>query len=365
MPSGADPEERPGCERTQSAADSEAAAPGEPPVTGERLIPEAFAGELVHAEHVARYLLAARLAPGRRVLDIACGEGYGSALLARAGARSVVGVDIDADTVAYARRRYGLDFREGDAKRLDLPDGSVDLIASFETIEHVAEPEAVLDELARLLAPGGLLLISTPNAGEYLEDNPFHIHEFTPEEFFGALRARFASIRPLYQQNLLLSAILDERGLAEDDLRQARPWELAKVAGVPVGRELYTLALCGAGDLPELAADLGVAASIFEAHELAKLVREWQARAETAERNERSWTERAETAERNEQSWRERAETAERLVTEWNARALEAERQNRELRETLDRIRASLSWRITRPLRALRGRERRLPPDSR
>jgi SAM-dependent methyltransferase len=305
--------------------------------TGERLVPEAYAGELVLAEHVARYLLAARLAPGRRVLDAACGEGYGSAMLAGAGAASVVGVDIDAQTVAHARRRYGLNARVGDVGELPFADGDFDLVVSFETIEHVADPERVLGEFARVLAGDGLLLVSTPNAREYLVDNPFHVRELTPEELIGALESRFGEVRPLYQQNFLTSAILDAGTLAVADSEQRLDLEVRMVARVEPGRELYTLALCGPPGLPALHADIGVLSDVYEAHDLAQ---------------------RAVEAERILREWNERATEAERLVGEWQARASEAERQNAELRATLDRIAGSLSWRLTGPLRALRGRSR-------
>jgi 2-polyprenyl-3-methyl-5-hydroxy-6-metoxy-1,4-benzoquinol methylase len=187
--------------------------------TGERLIPEAYAGEIVLAEHLARYHLAARLAPGRRVLDAACGEGYGAAMLAAASAASVVGVDIHAETVAHARRRYELDVRIGDVGKLPFANGEFDLVVSFETIEHVPDPEGALSEFARVLAPDGVLIVSTPNATEYLVENPFHQRELTPVEFFAALDARFVTVRPLYQQNFLTSVVLDGERLERDDGR--------------------------------------------------------------------------------------------------------------------------------------------------
>jgi SAM-dependent methyltransferase len=305
--------------------------------TGERLMPEAFAGELVLAEHVARYLLAARLAPGRRVLDAACGEGYGTAMLAGAGAARVVGVDVDEETVAHARRQYGLDARVGDVGELPFADGEFDLVVSFETIEHVPDPEQVLSEFARVLGDDGLLLVSTPNAREYLVDNPFHVRELTPEELIDALESRFAEVRPLYQQNFLTSAIFDAGTLALADREQRLDLESRKVAGVEPGRELYTLALCGPAGLPALPADVAVLSDVYEAHELAH---------------------RAAEAERILRDWHERATEAERLVGEWQARATEAERQTAELRATIERIAGSLSWRLTRPLRAMRGRSR-------
>jgi SAM-dependent methyltransferase len=304
--------------------------------TGERLIPEAAVGELVLAEHLARYRLATRLARGRRVLDAACGEGYGTAMLAAAGASAAVGVDIDPATVRHAAAGHGIDARVADVAALPFDDGSFDLVVSFETIEHVLEPHNVLDELRRVLAPGGLLLISTPNAREYKVENEFHVRELDPDEFVAALQARFAAVRVLYQQNFLLSMVVDEQRLAQDDPAQPVSLDVTKAYGVPPGRELYTLALCGLEpDLPTLEADVAVVTGVYEAHELA---------ARTVE------------AERLVVTWHERATEAERIQREWQARATEAERQNEELRTTIERIRASISWRITKPLRSLRCR---------
>jgi SAM-dependent methyltransferase len=324
--------------------------------TGERLVPEAVLGELVLAEHLARYRLAARLAAGRRVLDAACGEGYGTALLARAGAASVVGIDIDAATVRHARERHEVDARRGDVTALELDDGSFDLVVSFETIEHVAEPERALDELVRVLAPDGVLLVSTPNPREYLVNNPFHVRELAPEELLDALRARLPAVRPLYQQNFLTSAVLDEERLAAADGAHALGLDATKVAAVEPGRELYTVALAARGELPALEADVAVLASIHEAHRMARDLRAWPERAAEAERLVADWEARATEAERVQREWEQRATTAERVQAEWQARATEAERQNAELRAALDRIAGSMSWRVTKPLRRLRGR---------
>ena len=158
-------------------------------------MPELQHGELVHAEHLARYLVAAELAPERRVLDAACGEGYGTALLAAAGARSAIGVDLDESTIVHARGRHpGPEFVQADVRQLPFEDRAFDLIVSFETIEHVRDPDAVLDELQRVLADDGLLIVSTPNKHQYLVDNEFHEREFAHEEFVALLEARFASV---------------------------------------------------------------------------------------------------------------------------------------------------------------------------
>lgn len=171
--------------------------------TGERMVPES-ADRFTFWEHVYRYAFAARFAKGKRVLDIACGEGYGAAALHRAGAANVIGVDIAEGVCLHARQRYGLDARVGSAERIPLPDGSVDVIVSFETIEHVPDPHRFLDECSRVLAPEGRLIISTPNKAVYAREgvarNPYHCSEMTEEEFASDLRARFRGIK-LYSQH--------------------------------------------------------------------------------------------------------------------------------------------------------------------
>jgi 2-polyprenyl-3-methyl-5-hydroxy-6-metoxy-1,4-benzoquinol methylase len=134
--------------------------------------------------HLRRYDLAATLARGRRVLDAACGTGYGASLLrAQGAAASVLGIDIDPDTIDYARRRFGapgVEFRIASAASTGLADASVDLVTSFETIEHMEDPETLLAEFVRVLRPGGTLVLSTPNDWGLTE---FHAHSFTPDQF--------------------------------------------------------------------------------------------------------------------------------------------------------------------------------------
>jgi 2-polyprenyl-3-methyl-5-hydroxy-6-metoxy-1,4-benzoquinol methylase len=185
--------------------------------TGERMVPEA-ADPQTFWQHILRYRFALQFAVGKRVLDIACGEGYGSAALLRGGAQSVVGVDIDATAVEHARERYGIDARQGDAVAIPLPDASLDLIVSFETIEHVPSPGAFLDECVRLLAPGGKLLVSTPNKGVYhagIDPNPFHCSEMTLDELTENIRSRFASHR-IFTQHFVSASAWSPRVLHAD-----------------------------------------------------------------------------------------------------------------------------------------------------
>lgn len=243
-------------------------------VTGERLVPDRQHGELVHAEHMARYLLTAQLAHGRRALDAACGEGYGTELLRRAGAERAVGIDVDEVTVKAARERYGADFEVAAVERLPFEDDAFDLVASFETIEHVEDAEAAVRELRRVLAADGTLVISTPNASQYLVGTEFHVREFETSEFVELLERHFGDVRVLHQQNWLTSAIL-----VPDDLREATgqrelELEVRKVAGAEPGRELYAVALCGAADAGASLRQVAVMSGIHEAHELARLLRD-------------------------------------------------------------------------------------------
>ena len=163
--------------------------------TGERYLPD-IPGN-IRFEHVHRYLLAGELAAGRRVLDIACGEGYGTALLARTAAH-VVGVDIVPAVVAHARRRYrqsNLSFAVGSAAAIPLADQSIDLVVSFETLEHLEQHDEMMQDVKRILRPGGLVVVSSPDRQQYSDlpnyQNPFHQRELYREEFERLLQAHF------------------------------------------------------------------------------------------------------------------------------------------------------------------------------
>ena len=160
----------------------------QPEPSGERYIPTLMTADIA-VEHWHRYAIAARFVAGLRVLDIASGEGYGSLLLAESAA-TVIGVDIDAETVAEARQRYvrgNLSFAEGSAAAMPLPDASVDVVVSFETLEHHDQHEEMFREIRRVLVPGGLCIVSTPDRVVYSEQtdyrNPFHVKELSTTEF--------------------------------------------------------------------------------------------------------------------------------------------------------------------------------------
>lgn len=158
--------------------------------------------------HEVRYRFAAPRCRGRKVLDIACGAGYGSVILA-AEAESVIGGDIEEQAVEFARRNYSspnLRFERMDALAIPIPDASVDAVVSFETIEHVPDAGAFLGEVARILQPGGVFIVSTPvvPVTNHAPRNPHHVVEFSLADFGALLRARFESVE-LYGQSRVQS----------------------------------------------------------------------------------------------------------------------------------------------------------------
>lgn len=153
--------------------------------------------------HLDRYRFAARQVRGRRVLDCACGTGYGVRLLREIGeAASVVGVDIENKAIQYACQKHRVDstaFICSSADRLPLADNAVDIVTSFETIEHVPDDEALVEEFYRVLRADGILIISTPNQWP-LATTPHHVREYDRGSFLKVLEPRFDCIE-LYNQN--------------------------------------------------------------------------------------------------------------------------------------------------------------------
>ena len=231
--------------------------------TGERFTPECV--REIWYEHWHRYVFAREFARGKRVLDAACGEGYGSALLASV-AQNVVGVDIAEQAIAHARSRYAelsnLRFERGDCTALAVSPGSFDLIASFETLEHVQAQEQLLAGFARALAPAGLLLISSPDKHAYSEvsgfRNEFHVRELYRDELLELLRPHFPHVR-LYGQKLLFqSAIWDiektPHSVAAATVTGSNGPPDTGLAYAP----LYFLAVCSRQPLPETLPDLAL-----------------------------------------------------------------------------------------------------------
>lgn len=233
------------------------------PFTGERFTPECV--REIWYEHWHRYAFARRLAAGKRVLDAACGEGYGSALLAQVAAE-VVGVDIDSTSVEHARARYaanpGLSFERADAAKLPFADGSFDVIVSFETLEHLAEQEQMIAGFARVLRDDGVLLVSSPDKRTYSEvsgfRNEFHVRELYREELLDLLRTHFPAVR-LYGQKLLFQSVLWN---LQTPLRDNEAWTAEQSGGsLSAGLDyapLYFIAVCSKSVQPTALPDLSL-----------------------------------------------------------------------------------------------------------
>jgi SAM-dependent methyltransferase len=163
---------------------------GVPPLalTGERTLPDVPAENYWFRRHLAVYEWIADRCAGLEVVDLACGEGYGSEVLARRAAR-VTGVDANPDAFEHARLKYerpGVSFVRDLVESYEEP---CDAVVFLQTIEHVEDPKALLDRFRSLLRPGGTAYVSTPNvltlapAGAEKSDNPWHLREYRPEEF--------------------------------------------------------------------------------------------------------------------------------------------------------------------------------------
>ena len=285
--------------------------------TGERCVPWTDDVQIVY-EHLHRYHFAAPYVDSKRVLDLGSGEGYGAALLARTAAE-VVGVDIDPASVEHSRRTYdgrpNLTFLEGSIADLGrFEAASFDVAVCFETIEHVDDHEAVVDEIARVLTPDGLLFLSTPDRDVYSpagRHNPFHARELNRSELTSLLARSFSEVA-FWGQTASAGSFMRllEGAAAEDEVQTvfvARDDENGWAAGDPPP-PTYLVAVAGRTTIPLLPA---TSALVDPAREVVAVER------------------------------RERDEQA-RLAQE----------RDRVLRAMLD----STSWRLTAPLRWLKAR---------
>jgi len=209
--------------------------------TGERLIPDQVRDDDLYHEHVVRYIFAAQLAGGRTVLDAGCGAGYGSAILARAGARHVLGVDIAPEAIAYARQHYhaqNVSFEVMDVRAMPLKDASFDLVAALEVIEHLAEQEAFVSEVRRVLKDNGVFVVSTPNTATYPPGNPFHLRELSLADF-GALLGQFFPALAIFEEDYETAISVRPAGGA-----QPSGWTLVSAQEKVPRQGDYYLAVC-------------------------------------------------------------------------------------------------------------------------
>jgi SAM-dependent methyltransferase len=174
---------------------------GVPPLelTGERTLPDVPEENYWYRRHLAVYEWIAARAHGRRVVDLACGEGYGSAVLGRTAA-SVVGVDANPEAFEHARLKYTAANVRFERTMVELWRGDVDCAVFLQTIEHVPDPDGVLEHVRELIGPAGVAYVSTPNVltlapqGAERSGNPWHVREYRPEEFRALCERHFGSV---------------------------------------------------------------------------------------------------------------------------------------------------------------------------
>ncbi len=329
--------------------------------TGERMIPGVPGHEDLFLEHVVRYRFASHFAPGKKMLDTGCGCGYGSYHLARNGADSVLGIDLSPEAIAYGREHFKherLTFRTGDVLDTGLEEASFDTITAFEVFEHLRDPGRFLAETRRLLKPGGVFILSTPNAHTYVAGgehgkNPYHVREYTPEEFAGLLEECFEQVS-LYAQSpwagLSIFPVLADTSDTHVDARAGlvlppteSAWGEAAPAVVTPAACAYVVAVCGdssidratlpSGRLYAMARDLGRPSEDRArwTKQAQDLEAELDGRTRWVEILQRSLDERDETIRKLQMEFEERSQWAQELdrTVQAQARLIAALRRQR------------------------------------
>jgi SAM-dependent methyltransferase len=313
------------------------------------LTPDRVRGDLVETGQAARYWWAAGLTVGRRVLDVGCGVGRGSAILLEGGAGEVVGVDVARAVIeaAQASERQGLRFERGDIEQLRYPDASFDAVVCFDVIEHVEHLDVVLPELARVLALEGVLATSRPGG-------------VTSQDFEAALRRQWRHVRLLGQHDWVGSGVIDD---SHPTSERGEPLEPIQVHSVATGKpedEPQTVGLASATELPDPPPPTAAFSGVLE-------VRRWLEHTDEQQRaldGQRLHIQRLTTMQRERAELRARlieAEAQGARVVQLEAELEEARRQRDDLRlrlETSDQILhdvvGSPSWKITKPLRRIK-----------
>lgn len=223
--------------------------------TGERLVTQIQ--DETATEHLHRYGLALNYCKDKKVVDIACGEGYGSSFLSNI-ASEVTGVDIDAGVVKFASEKYrkqNLKFKQGSAAQIPVEDNWADVVVSFETIEHHDQHEKMIREIRRILKPDGILIISTPDRRYYSDErnfkNQFHVKELTREEFELLLRPYFSEVCMLLQRISYGSLIIPEKNTPVHFA--ALKGDYSNITPLPF-RPLYNIAICSNHKLEQIEA---------------------------------------------------------------------------------------------------------------
>jgi ubiquinone/menaquinone biosynthesis C-methylase UbiE len=289
--------------------------------TGERLIAKGNEKTLTYGEHLARYKSVSGVVKNKVVLDIACGSGYGSRMIANFGASKVIAVDNSNEAVDYAKQNYAhkkVQFLVGDAMSLPIDDSSIDVVVSLETIEHLHDPKKFVDEVKRVLKKDGTFIVSTPNDDEFMDGNEFHVHEFQFNELRSLIDENFKSAKFYYQGTYFAASLQTEESFT---LPNSNNLSTTKTFSQGADKAIYFLAVASDRE------------NLDQLEENVVLADRWS----TKDDIERS------------QSNNDRTQ---KLIAENNQYRAETIR----LQETINNIYKSTSWQITKPIRLLASR---------
>lgn len=300
--------------------------------TGERYIPD-VKGD-IELEHLHRYKHVCEIVTGLKVLDIACGEGYGSYMIAH-HAQQVIGIDLSADIIEHASQTYqksNLNFIIGDCRKIPVDSGTIDVVVSFETIEHHTFHEEMMAEIKRILTSAGVLIISSPDKDIYSTkrnySNPFHQKELSKPEFISLLEKNFKNIQIFNQRILYGSAIFSEyhnTKLKNYHLHQNQGYD-------GIHDALYLIGVASDREIPELASSV-FEKPILESENYTLLLKKYN------DQQKRLYQTEKELETLNEDNVKR---------GEWG---LKLDQELLEERERLNTILTSWSWRITSPIR--------------
>lgn len=236
----------------------------------ERMVPEFHKGTLTYAEHITRYKAAQDLVTDKIVLDIASGSGYGTKLLAEK-AKYIYGVDVNEPAINYSKKHYGannIEYLLGDGESIPLKNNTVDVVTTFETIEHIKDYKKFLKEIKRVLKSEGLLLLSTPNDLEFTEGNHFHLHEFEHGELTTLLRKDFKYLKPYYQATWKYVALGSSNTFENEGQFKIENLNLAPKT---VEKYIYFYFLCSNREITEAIRSIGALGDHFSDKQQAEI----------------------------------------------------------------------------------------------
>lgn len=307
--------------------------------TGERYIPDIKRD--IELEHLHRYKQVCEIVTGLKVLDIACGEGYGSYMISH-HAQQVTGIDISSEIIEHASRTYqknNLNFVVGDCRKIPIDSNTIDIVVSFETIEHHTFHQEMMAEIKRVLTPNGVLIISSPDKDIYSTkrnySNPFHQKELSKSEFISLLEKNFKNIQIFNQRILYGSAIFSESN--KTNLKNYHIKQNQSFDGIL--DPLYLIGVASDKEIPELASSI-LEKPNFESEEYALLFTNYNNQQKRLYQTEKEL---------------EKLNAEFRILNEDNIKrgewGLKLDQELKEESEHLNAILNSWSWRITSPIR--------------